>query len=94
MKLSDNYAFMKGHHMNYRKISNPLIFWRDQQKVLPILSKTAKSVFVIQAPSAESERHFSIAGQVVTEQRSQLEPECLESPVVLKEAYLNKTWPK
>ncbi|CAF3434338.1 unnamed protein product [Rotaria socialis] len=74
--------------------SNPLIFWSDQQNVLPILSKIAKSVFVIQASSAESERHFSIAGQVVTEQRSQLEPECLESLVVLKEAYLNKTWPK
>ncbi|CAF3156368.1 unnamed protein product [Rotaria socialis] len=74
--------------------SNPLIFWSDQQNVLPILSKIAKSVFVIQASSAESERHFSIAGQVVTEQRSQLEPECLESLVVLKEVYLNKTWPK
>ncbi|CAF5050165.1 unnamed protein product [Rotaria magnacalcarata] len=74
--------------------SNPLIFWRDQQNVLPILSKIAKSVFVIQASSAESERHFSMVGQVVTEERSQLDPECLESLVVLKEAYLNKTWPK
>ncbi|CAF1481339.1 unnamed protein product [Rotaria magnacalcarata] len=74
--------------------SNPLIFWRDQQNVSPILSKIAKSVFVIQASSAESERHFSMAGQVVTEKRSQLDPECLESLVVLKEAYLKKTWPK
>jgi len=72
--------------------NNPLLFWRDQQPTLPILSKIAKSVFVIQASSAESERHFSIAGQIVTEQRSQLDPECVESLVVLKEAYLNKAW--
>ena len=73
--------------------NNPLLFWRDQQLTLPILSKITKSVYVIQASSAESERHFSMAGQIVTEQRSQLDPECVEALVVLKEAYLNKTWP-
>ncbi len=70
--------------------NNPLTFWREYQYTLPILSKIAKSVFVIQASSAESERHFSAAGQIVTEQRSQLDPDCVESLVVLKEAYLNK----
>ena len=64
--------------------NNPLIFWRDQQQSLPILSKIAKSVFVIQASSAESERHFSMAGQIVTERRSQLDPEYVEALVVLK----------
>ncbi|CAF3399300.1 unnamed protein product [Rotaria sp. Silwood2] len=70
---------------------NPLIFWCDQQSTLPILSKIAKSIFVIQASSAESERHFSTAGHIVTEQRSQLNSEFLESLVVLKEAYLNNS---
>ena len=74
--------------------NNPLLFWREQQHTLPILSKIAKSVFVIQASSAESERHFSTAGQIVTEQRSQLDPDCVESLVILKEAHLNKMWPK
>ena len=64
--------------------NNPLIFWRDQQQSLPILSKIAKSVFVIQASLAESERHFSMAGQMVTERRSQLDPEYVEAFVVLK----------
>jgi hypothetical protein len=72
--------------------NNPLIFWREHQQTLPILSKIAKSVYVIQASSAESERHFSTAGHIVTEKRSQLDPECVESLVVLKEAYLNKLW--
>ena len=66
--------------------NNPLILWRDQQQSLPILSKIAKSVFVIQASSAESERHFSMVGQIVTERRSQLDPEYVEVLVVLKES--------
>ncbi len=70
--------------------NNPLTFWCEYQYTLPILSKIAKSVFVIQASSAESERHFSAAGQIATEQQSQLDPDCVESLVVLKEAYLNK----
>ncbi|CAF1045993.1 unnamed protein product [Didymodactylos carnosus] len=57
-------------------------------------AKIAKSIYVIQTSSAESERHFSTSGQIVTEQRSQLDPECAESLVVLKEAYLNNNWPK
>ncbi|CAF1534836.1 unnamed protein product, partial [Didymodactylos carnosus] len=67
----------------------PNVFWREQQQNLPILAKIAKSIYVIQASSAESERHFSTGGQIVTQQRSQLDPECVESLVVLKEAYLN-----
>ncbi|CAF2526776.1 unnamed protein product [Rotaria sp. Silwood2] len=78
---------------NLSQDNNPLLFWREQQQTLPILSNIAKSVFAIQASSEESERHFSTAGQIVTEERSQLDPECVESLVVLKEAYLNKIWP-
>ena len=50
-------------------------------------------MFVIQASSAESERHFSMAGQTVTEERSQMDPECVEAVVALKEALLNNMWP-
>ena len=35
--------------------NNPLLFWRGQQHTLPILSKIAKSFFVIQASLAKSE---------------------------------------
>ncbi|CAF1252100.1 unnamed protein product, partial [Didymodactylos carnosus] len=59
--------------------NNPLVFWREQQQILTILAKIAKSIYVIQASSAESERHFSTSGQIVTEQRSQLDPECMAS---------------
>ena len=71
----------------------PVSFWRDQKDSLSIMAQIAKSVFVIPASSAESERHFSTAGQIVTEQRCSLEPDCVEALVVLKEAFLNKMWP-
>ena len=72
---------------------NPLSFWCEQKDSLNIMAQIAKSVFVIPASSAESERHFSIAGQIVTEQRRSLDPDCVEAMVVLKEAFLNNMWP-
>ncbi|CAF0809069.1 unnamed protein product [Didymodactylos carnosus] len=59
------------------------VFWREQQQILPILAKIAKSIYVIQASSAESERHFSTSGQIVTEQRSQLDPECTSQNLIM-----------
>jgi hypothetical protein len=48
----------------------------------------------ILASSGESERHFSSAGRIVTEERTLLDPDCVEALVVLKEAYINNLWPK
>ncbi|CAF3749487.1 unnamed protein product, partial [Adineta steineri] len=79
---------------NFEYDNNPLLFWKQQHNHLPLLAKIARSVFVIQASSSESERHFSLAGRIVTEQRSNLDSDCVEALVVLKEAYLNNLWPK
>ena len=49
---------------------------------------------MIQASSAESERHFSAGGQIVAEKRSRLSPQSVESLVVLREAYINGQWPE
>ena len=57
-----------------------------------MLGNIAKSLIFIPASSTESERHFSIAGQLVTEQRTLLDPDIVEALVVLKEAYVDK-WP-
>ena len=50
----------------------------------------ARSAFVIQASLADYERRFSIAGQIVPAQRSQPNPDTVESFIVLEEAYGNK----
>ncbi|CAF4762223.1 unnamed protein product [Rotaria sp. Silwood2] len=73
--------------------NNPFSFWNEHKDDLWILARIAKSVLVIPASSAESERHFSSAGQIVTEIRSSLDPDHVEALVVLKEAYINKMWP-
>ncbi|CAF4150360.1 unnamed protein product [Rotaria sp. Silwood2] len=73
--------------------NNPLSFWKVQKDTIGLLANIAKSLLVIPASSAESERHFSIAGQIVTEQRSLLDPDTVEALVVLKEVYINNMWP-
>ncbi|CAF4973187.1 unnamed protein product [Rotaria sp. Silwood1] len=61
--------------------NNPFTFWYSHKDDLSLLAKIAKSVLVIPASSAESERHFSMAGQIVTELRSSLDPEYVEALV-------------
>ena len=46
--------------------SNCLDWWRDNGEKMPNLSGLARSIFSIQASSAEAERLFSLAGIVMT----------------------------
>ena len=72
---------------------NPLSFWLDQKDPLSIMAQIAKSVLFIPASNAESERHFSMSGQILTEQHRSLDPDYVAALVVLKEAFLNNMWP-
>jgi len=58
------------------------------------LSIVAKRILVIQASSAELERHFSADEIIVNERRDRLTESSVKSLVVLREAYLNNMWPK
>ena len=73
--------------------TNPLMFWRTRESEYICLSQIAHKIYVIQASSGESERHFSIGGTTLDSRRSNLAPIALESLVVLKEASLNGLWP-
>ena len=68
---------------------NPLSFWKTRKDTTDMLANIAKSLFIIPVSSTKSERHFSIARQIVTEQRSLLDPDTVEALVVLEEAYIN-----
>jgi hypothetical protein len=72
----------------------PFDFWRTHATRFPYLSTIAKRILVIQASSAESERHFSAGGLIVAENRSRLSPQSVESLIVLREAYINGQWPE
>ena len=53
---------------------DPLLWWRRTESVFPTLSKIAKCHLGIPATSVESERTFSLAGEVVSKRRSSLTP--------------------
>ncbi|CAF4286374.1 unnamed protein product [Rotaria sp. Silwood2] len=63
---------------------NPLLFWRDQQKKFPRLSRFARSIFSIPATSAAVERQFSGAGLTIQERRSNLNPEQLDNILLVR----------
>ncbi|CAF2371449.1 unnamed protein product [Rotaria sp. Silwood2] len=71
-----------------------LTFWKNNERRLPVLSIIAKRILVIQASSAELERHFSAGEVIVNEKRGCLSESSVESLIVLREAYVNKMWPK
>lgn len=71
--------FSKYESMGWNKeiYSDPLSFWKLQQKYLPNLSEIAKDYLCISTSSANIERLWSKAESVVTPVRSNLKPETI-----------------
>ena len=67
---------------------NILKWWKEHEKVLPLLAKLAKKVLTIPASSSKSERVFSAGGNFVTRRRNKLAPKKVEDLIIIKE---NKT---
>ena len=59
--------------------SDPVDFWKNQEKYLPNLSLIAKDYLCISSSSANIERLWSKAEKVVTPSRSKLKPENVEN---------------
>jgi hypothetical protein len=64
--------------------SNPLSWWKNNEKRFPILCEFSKEFFGISATSVPSERLFSDVGNVITNKRSSLKPEKVEKLIFLK----------
>ncbi len=63
--------------------SCPLEFYQNNEKILPNMAKIAKMVFCITASSVPSECLFSTAGNLISEKRSRLHPECAQDLLML-----------
>ena len=51
-----------------------LKYWQSKQYQYPIIARIAKDHLAIPATSAESERLFSVSGDIVTKKRNRLSP--------------------
>lgn len=69
------------------KGTKPLKWWRDNHHRYPVLRHLAFEVLAAPASSSADERIFSIAGDVVNEERSQTQEELAEAYQGLKSWY-------
>ena len=87
----DRLSAVKREMMRYESFSIPsknvniLHWWRDHEKVLPLLSKLAKKVLTVPASSSKSERVFSTGGNFVTSKRNKIAPKKVEDLILIKE---------
>ena len=65
-------------------LDNPLVFWKANQKNLPLLSKLARMIHCIPATTASVEREFSTGGLVMSERRSSINPQNVNNILFLR----------
>jgi hypothetical protein len=70
--------------------TDPLQWWKANQKVYPVLSVMVKDYFGIQASSVSAERLFSSGGDLVTPNRCRLSGQTVERVQFLKYSIKNK----
>jgi hAT family C-terminal dimerisation region len=63
-----------------------LEFWSTMADYFPTLTKVAFQILTIPATSANVERSFSAAGQVVSEKRSNISPDLVNDILFLRSA--------
>ena len=56
-----------------------LVWWKNNQAKIPILTKIARDYLAMQASSVPSERGFSSSGLTVRDMRSRLHPMTIRS---------------
>ena len=61
-----------------------LQWWKIHEESLPLLAFLVRVIFPIPVASSKSERVFSVAGNVVTQNRARLAPEKVEAYVIVK----------
>jgi len=73
------------------KTDNPLMEWKrcEAKQLWPLLARLARRVLAVPATSASPERLFSTAGNEMTNKRTRLTCDNLETVV-----YLHEMWPK
>ena len=92
MIFRDKFEFMKIHHITHLKTIIHYHFGATNKRRCQ-LYPNCKICVCYTSVLRRVRATFSMAGQTVTEERSQMDSECVEAVVVLKEALLNNMWP-
>jgi len=80
IKELENYSYIRA---NVKKFSCILNFYKINESIIPYMAKIAKMVFFITASSVPSECLFSTAGDLISQKRSRLHPECAHDLLLL-----------
>ncbi|CAF3233137.1 unnamed protein product [Rotaria sp. Silwood2] len=67
-------------------IDNTLLFWKEQEHVLPNIRRLAKQIFFIPASLAAVERAFSSAGIVVLQRKININPSTVNDMILIRSA--------
>ncbi|CAF0934061.1 unnamed protein product [Didymodactylos carnosus] len=63
---------------------NPLLFWKEQEKLLPNMSKLSRKIFSIPASSTAVERAFSSADVVISQRRTNISPSTVNDIILIR----------
>ena len=64
---------------------NLLLWWKNHQRIYPVLSHFARDVLVVPVSTVSSEATFSTVGRIIEPRRSSLTPEMVEALTCLKD---------
>lgn len=70
------------------RLSDPLVFWMAKALIYPNIAQIAKIYLSAPPTSVPCERIFSIAGDIITEERNRLSPEKAEKLLFIKQNFL------
>lgn len=77
---------LSNYSYSEQEMDNPLLFWKEQELLLPNLSKLSRQIFSIPASSAAVERSFSAAGLVISQRRTNLSPSTINDILLVRSA--------
>ena len=80
IKELENYSSIRA---SVNEFSCPLNFYKTNENKIPNMAKIAKMVFCITASSVPSKCLFSTAGDLISQKRSRLHPECAQDLLLL-----------
>lgn len=64
--------------------TDPAIWWNDRKNDFPNLSRLAIAIHGIPASSTPSERSFSASGAIITDRRTNINPEAVEDLLIIR----------